>query len=169
LRALIEKYEGTVVLDADALNALAPDLNQLRAPKAQLLLTPHPGEMSTLVGKSTAEVKQDRVALAKQLAAKTNAVVVLKGARTLIMAPDGEFFVNSTGNAGMATAGSGDVLSGVLGALVAQGLSTVDAAICGVYAHGLAGDLQAKKTGQLGLVASDLTRGLCDVWVAWGR
>jgi ADP-dependent NAD(P)H-hydrate dehydratase / NAD(P)H-hydrate epimerase len=169
LRGLIEKYEGPIVLDADALNALAPDLNQLRASKAQLLLTPHPGEMSTLVGKSTAEVKQDRVALAKQLAGKLNAVVVLKGARTMIMASDGELFVNPTGNAGMATAGSGDVLSGVLGALLAQGLTTVDAAICAVYAHGLAGDLMVKKTGQLGLVASDLPRGLCEVWLAWGR
>lgn len=169
LRALLEKFEGPVVLDADALNALAPDLNQLKAPKAQLVLTPHPGEMSTLTGKAAADLKRDRVELARGLAARVNGVLVLKGARTVISAPDGELFVNPTGNAGMATAGSGDVLSGVLGALLAQGLSTVDAAICGVYAHGLAGDLQAKKTGQLGLVASDLLRGLCDVWVAWGR
>jgi ADP-dependent NAD(P)H-hydrate dehydratase / NAD(P)H-hydrate epimerase len=169
LRGLIEKFEGPIVLDADALNALANDFHHLKASKAQLVLTPHPGEMSTLTGKSTAEVKTDRVALSRQLAKRLNAVVVLKGARTLVTAPDGELFVNPTGNAGMATAGSGDVLAGVIGAFLAQGLSTVDAANCGVYAHGLAGDLLAKKTGQLGLVASDLPRALCDVWLSWGR
>lgn len=169
LRALIEKHEGPVVLDADALNALAPDFAHLRAAKAQLLLTPHPGEMATLVGKSTADVRDERVPLTRQLASRLNAVVVLKGARTVICAPDGEIFVNPTGNAGMATGGTGDVLSGLIGALLAQGLGPVDAALCGTYAHGLAGDLAAKETGLLGLVASDLPAALPRVWRAWGR
>jgi len=157
------------VLDADALNALASDFAHLKAPKARLVLTPHPGEMATLTGKSTAEVRQDRVPLARQLAARLNAVVVLKGARTVIAAPDGEIFVNPTGNPGMATAGSGDVLTGMIGAFLAQGLSPVDASIAAVYAHGLAGDLAAKRCGQLGLLASDVVAALSEVWVAWGR
>ena len=169
LGELLEQVETTCVLDADALNALAQDLEQLRAAKGKLILTPHPGEMARLTGKTAAEVNQDRVGLARQLAARTGAVVVLKGARTVIADPGGEACVNPTGNPGMATAGSGDVLAGVLGALVGQGLSPLDAAVVGVFAHGLAGDLMAQECGQLGLVASDLLAGLPRVWARLGR
>ena len=96
-------------------------------------------------------------------------MVVLKGARTLVADPSGEVRVNPTGNPGMATGGTGDVLSGMVGAFLAQGLAPVDAASVGVLAHGLAGDVAARRWGRLGLIASDLTEALGEVWTAWGR
>jgi len=143
LAALLSKAEIPSLVDADALNAFDGKLEMLRQAKGPLVLTPHPGEMARLLGKSTAEVQRDRLCAVRALAAGTNAVCVLKGARTLIGLPDGTVYVNPTGNPGMATAGAGDVLSGICGGLLAQGLSPLDAAICGVYAHGLAGDLIA--------------------------
>jgi NAD(P)H-hydrate epimerase len=169
LAALLSKTEIPSLVDADALNAFDGKLEMLREAKGPLVLTPHPGEMARLLGKSTAEVQRDRLSAVRALAAGTNAVCVLKGARTLIGRPDGTVYVNPTGNPGMATAGAGDVLSGICGGLLAQGLSPLDAAICGVYAHGLAGDLVARRTGLAGLVASDLLLGLQEVWVRWSR
>ncbi|MBX5480690.1 MAG: NAD(P)H-hydrate dehydratase [Myxococcaceae bacterium] len=167
--ALLEEISIPCVLDADALNAVAARPDALRQAKCPLILTPHPGEMARLTGKSTKEVQHDRVGVARRVAAAHQAVVVLKGASTVIALEDGTVFINPSGNPGMATGGSGDVLSGVLGALLAQGLSPDDAAVAGVFAHGLAGDLAARRTGQLGLIATDLLAGLCEVWVRWGR
>ncbi|MCE9673544.1 NAD(P)H-hydrate dehydratase [Myxococcus stipitatus] len=167
---LVSRLEMPVVLDADALNAVAEDLSVLRRAKGPIVLTPHPGEMSRLVGRSTREVQSHRLEVVGRLATGLGVTVVLKGDRTLTAAPDGRVFVNTTGNPGMATGGSGDVLSGVVGALLAQALPLPDAAWAGVYAHGLAGDLAAARRGQLGLVAGDLIeQGLCEVWVRWGR
>ncbi len=157
------------VLDADGLNAVAGHAEALTHSLSPLLLTPHPTEMARLLGLSTAEVQADRLGAARALVARTGATVVLKGARTVIALPDGKAFVNSTGNPGMATAGTGDVLAGMCGALLAQGLSCADAARVGVFAHGLAGDLVAERTGQLGLIASDLLQGLQQVWTRWRR
>jgi NAD(P)H-hydrate epimerase len=125
--------------------------------------------MARLMGTTTAEVQRRRPALARELAASTGAVVVLKGARTLISSPDGSLFINPTGNPGMATGGTGDVLSGLVAALLGQGLSALDAALVGVWTHGRAGDLMVPQTGQMGLIASDLLIGLGKVWAELGR
>ncbi|MCP3137583.1 NAD(P)H-hydrate dehydratase [Pyxidicoccus xibeiensis] len=167
---LLSRLELPAVLDADALNAVASDLSVLRRAKGPVVLTPHPGEMSRLTGRSTKEVQTRRLELVKQLAAGVGVTVVLKGDRTLTAHPDGRVFINTTGNPGMATGGSGDVLGGVCGAFLAQGIPVPEAIWTAVYAHGLAGDLVAARRGQLGLVAGDLIeQGLCEVWVRWGR
>jgi NAD(P)H-hydrate epimerase len=169
LGALLEELEIPCVLDADGLNALAGHLGVLERAKGDLLLTPHPGEMARLLGLSTSDVQRDRLGMARRLAQEFQVVVALKGARTAIAREDGTVFINPTGNPGMATGGTGDVLSGLCGALFAQGLSSEDSAVTGCFAHGLAGDLAAERRGQLGLVASDLLDGLGEVWVRWGR
>jgi hydroxyethylthiazole kinase-like uncharacterized protein yjeF len=142
------------VLDADALNVLAPWRRPLAA-AAPLVLTPHPGEAARLLGRSTAAVQDDRHAALRELCRRSGAVVVLKGARTLV--GDGaRWFENDTGNPGMATGGAGDVLAGLLGALLAQGLSPFAAACLAVHVHGRAGDRVARRLGEAGLIASDL-------------
>lgn len=166
---LLSRVEIPAVLDADALNAVASDLDVLRKAKGPVVLTPHPGEMARLTGRLTKEVQAHRVDLARKLATDHGVTVVLKGARSLIATPKGELFVNPTGNPGMATGGSGDVLSGICGAFLAQGLEVPEAIWAAVYAHGLAGDLAALKRGKVGLIAGDIIKGLCDVWVRWGR
>ncbi|MCK5944148.1 MAG: NAD(P)H-hydrate dehydratase, partial [Planctomycetes bacterium] len=154
LQQVLAQATAPVVLDADALNVLAP----LPAPPkctAPLVLTPHPGEAARLLGSSTEAVQSDRVAAVDELCRRSGAVVVLKGAGTLV--GDGERrFRNRTGNPGMATAGSGDVLAGLLAALLARGLEPFDAACLAVHTHGAAGDLGVAERGRTGLIASDL-------------
>jgi NAD(P)H-hydrate epimerase len=141
------------VLDADALTALGTDLGVLRSASAARVLTPHPGEAARMAGSSSAAVQADRYAAAQRLAEQSGHVVVLKGARTIIAAPDGELRVSPTGTAAMAVAGMGDVLSGVIASLLCA-LPAFDAASAGVYLHGLAGELAAH--ADRGLLASDL-------------
>lgn len=167
--ALLEELTVPCVLDADALNALAGQLELLDRAKCEILLTPHPGEMARLLGLSVAEVNADRIGVARQFALAHSVVLVLKGARTIIARPDGSVFVNPTGNVGMATAGTGDVLAGLTGALLAQGLSSEDAALVGVWAHGAAADVAVKARGFLGLIASDVIESLGAVWTRWNR
>lgn len=169
IAAFLEELEIPCVLDADGLNALAGQLEVLKKAKGDLLLTPHPGEMARLLGLQNSDVQKDRVGVARRLAQETQVVVALKGARTAIAREDGTIFLNPTGNPGMASGGTGDVLAGLCGALFAQGLSSEDAAVTGCFAHGLAGDLAAKRRGLAGLMASDLLDGLGEVWVRWGR
>ena len=157
------------VLDADALNALAADPAVLRTAAAPVVVTPHPGEMARLLGASTADVQAARLDVARTFSRAHGVIVVLKGARTLTATPTGSAYVNPTGNPGMATGGSGDVLAGLIGALIAQGLPPEDAALTGVWAHGHAGDLAAARRGQVGLIASDLLDGLGETWAGWGR
>jgi NAD(P)H-hydrate epimerase len=166
---LLSRIDCPAVLDADALNAVATDLSVLRRARGPLVLTPHPGEMARLCGRSTKELQAQRVDVARQFAMGFGVTLVLKGARTLTAHPDGAVYVNTSGNPGMATGGAGDALSGLCGALLAQGLRLPEAAWTAVYAHGLAGDLAAQKRGQLGLIASDIIKGLCDVWTRWNR
>jgi ADP-dependent NAD(P)H-hydrate dehydratase / NAD(P)H-hydrate epimerase len=142
IRRLVLSSDAPLVLDADGLNAFAGRAREL-AGRSDALLTPHPGEMGRLLGIATAEVQADRPAAARRAAAETGAVVVLKGHLSLVAAPSGEVWVNPTGNPGMASGGSGDVLTGLLAALLAQGLDPLSAARLGVYLHGLAGDLAA--------------------------
>ncbi|MDY7228306.1 NAD(P)H-hydrate dehydratase [Hyalangium rubrum] len=166
---LLARVEAPVVLDADALNAVATDLSALRGAKRQVVLTPHPGEMARLTGRSTKEVQAHRLELAREFAMEHGVTLVLKGTRTLTVSADGDLYINPTGNPGMATGGTGDVLSGICGAFLAQGFQVPDAIWAAVYVHGLAGDLAAGKRGKVGLIATDLIKGLCDVWTRWDR
>lgn len=151
---LLELYAGPCVLDADALNAL--DLQAIRGAVGRVVLTPHPGEAARLLGCSTAEVQRDRQAAVRRLATEGRCVAVLKGAGTLISGPDGPIACNPTGNDGMGTGGSGDVLAGVVAGLLAGGVEPLAAALAGVYAHGLAGDLAAAELGRRAMLARDI-------------
>src|SRR5262249_2733672 len=147
-----------IILDADGLNAFSGRASELKSAGGKICLTPHPGEMSRLADCKTPEVQSRRIDLTLKSAADWNAIVVLKGYQTVIAAPDGRAFVNSTGNPGMATGGTGDVLTGILAGLTAQfGVSDWLRLIAfGVYLHGLAGDIAYEKSGGAPLMASDL-------------
>jgi len=159
VRQIIKNVEKPLVIDADALYALINYTHILTEAKAVPVLTPHSGEMARLVGLTAAEVDQDRVYITRQAAVEWGSIIILKGARTVVAFPDGEVYININGNAGMATGGTGDVLTGVIAGLMAQGLSSHEAALVGVYIHGLAGDIVARG-GMIGMNASDLIRAL---------
>jgi hydroxyethylthiazole kinase-like uncharacterized protein yjeF len=156
VRSLVRSIIVPTVIDADALNALAGASELLKKAKAPLVLTPHPGEMARLVGSTAAEVQRDRIGVARKFAKDFGVTLVLKGAGTVVAAPSGDVFVNTTGNPGMATGGTGDALTGIIGSLLAQGCGTVAAACLGVHLHGIAGDLAAKEKGEAGMIAGDL-------------
>ena len=155
-RVLVSTLPRPMVVDADALTALADHLDVLRGAHTARVLTPHPGEMARLLGGTVADVQADRLGAARAFATAHGVHLVLKGARTLIAAPDGRVLVNPTGNAGMASGGTGDVLTGILGALLARGLDATQAALAGVYLHGLAGDVAAERVGEEALIATDV-------------
>ncbi|HUF77983.1 MAG TPA: NAD(P)H-hydrate dehydratase [Thermoanaerobaculia bacterium] len=152
--------ELPLVLDADGVNAFAGRAAELRTRTAATVLTPHPGELARLLGATAAEIAADRVGAARRAARETGGVVVLKGRLTLIAEPAGAVWVNTTGNPGMATGGSGDVLTGMIGALLAQGYEALEAALLAVHLHGLAGDLAAAALGEISLAAGDLVEHL---------
>lgn len=156
VREVLKKTKQPVVLDADGLNALKNHLSVLKALKNRCILTPHPGEFLRLFGGKLTASDKFRTRRAKEAAKKFGVYIVLKGHHTVIAAPDGKVCRNSTGNPGMATAGSGDVLTGILAAFAGQKLSLWDTARFGVYLHGLAGDLAAHALGELSLIAGDL-------------
>jgi hydroxyethylthiazole kinase-like uncharacterized protein yjeF len=146
-----------LLLDADALNVIAEaGPATLKSAHGPVVLTPHPGEMARLLGSSNTAVNADRIGAARRLADLSGAAVLLKGARSVIATPEGTVFVNSSGNAGMATAGMGDVLSGIVGTMLGQGLARGDALALGVYVHGLAADRLAERLGPVGYLAGDL-------------
>lgn len=153
---LLEDIERPVVIDADGLNCLVDNVTLLKNCKAKVVITPHPGEMARLIGKSTSYVQENRLEVAEGFASENGVIVVLKGARTIISSPDGRSYINPTGNPGMATGGTGDVLTGMIGGLIAQGLSPLEASCVGVFLHGLSGDIGAIRKGELSLIASDL-------------
>jgi NAD(P)H-hydrate epimerase len=157
VRELCAFAEPPLVLDADALHALAgagPQAIALR--RVPAVLTPHPGELARLLGTSSADVQSDRVAAASSCAERFRAVVVLKGSRTVVAPPGGAVWINPTGNPGMAAAGMGDVLTGVIAAHLARGMAPLVAALLGVYLHGLAGDFAVAATGPWGILASEV-------------
>ena len=179
VRRLLAQANQPLVIDADAIIALKGFKGQLKASSSRkrgsdscprsgrgqafrgndsgpLILTPHPGEMAGLLGISIKEVQAGRKEVALKTARRLGAVLLLKGHRTVIAGPDGRIRVNTTGNPGMATAGMGDVLTGLIAALIGQGLEAFDAAVAGAHLHGLAGDLAAKKVGQVSLTAGDV-------------
>jgi hydroxyethylthiazole kinase-like uncharacterized protein yjeF len=157
-RALFAEIDRPLILDADGINALAETTHLLTSSPSQAprLLTPHPGEMSRLLGSSAQEVQRSRIRTARAFAQKHNVALVLKGARTVIAEPSGQVFINPTGNTGLAKGGSGDVLTGLIAGFAAQELSLLDAALCGVYVHGLTADLAAEDIGERAMIPSDL-------------
>lgn len=156
VRDLIVALPVPAVVDADGLNALAGAAGLLKKARAPMVLTPHPGEMARLAETTTREVQSDRVAVAKDFSRRHGVTLVLKGARTVVATSTGRIYINSTGNPGMATAGTGDVLAGAIAGLMAQGLAPEAAAGLGVYLHGFAGDLAADEVGGVGMIAGDV-------------
>jgi NAD(P)H-hydrate epimerase len=169
VRDIVTAAEVPVVLDADGLNAFAGDAAGLRAVKPPCVLTPHPGESGRLLGRTTAEVQGDRLGAVRELAERSGAIVVLKGYRSLVCDPNGRVAINPTGNPGMATGGSGDVLTGLIAALIAQGLEPYAAARVGVFLHGEAGDVAATVVGEISLIASDIIAALPDAFAGCVR
>jgi NAD(P)H-hydrate epimerase len=161
-RDMLRQCASPMVIDADALAAINPSLLRVRTAEAPTVITPHPGEMARLIGCSIEEVQRDRLACARQVAAESGATVVLKGAGTVIAAPDGQAWVNPTGSNALATGGTGDVLAGVIGAFLAGGVDPPAAAVAGAYYHGAAGDLTARRLSERGVVAGDVAEALAE-------
>ena len=160
IRCAVRNSRLPLVIDADGLNELAKDLSILENKSGEVIITPHPKEFSRLTGLSVEAIEADRVGAAVNFASKYGVIVVLKGARTVVAPPNGVVYINSTGNPGMATGGSGDVLSGIISSFCAQGMAPRAAAVAGVFVHGRAGDIAASKLGQYALIASDITASL---------
>ncbi|MDP2960445.1 MAG: NAD(P)H-hydrate dehydratase, partial [candidate division Zixibacteria bacterium] len=179
VRRLVTRIELPMVIDADGLNAIAKDSSILNQAKAPLILTPHIGELSRLIDVPIEEIAKERIKYAKDSAKRFNCVLVFKGAPTIISEPEGQVYVNPTGNAGMATAGSGDVLTGIITGLLAQKImlknsevvqngsnrrsvgqeiknTMLKSALAGVYIHGLCGDLAKEEKGEMGMIAGDM-------------
>ncbi len=174
---LIKNIDRTMLIDADGLNALANNVNVLHKTKKDVVLTPHPGEMSRLTGlRSAKDVQKGRVntaahfvkSIQKKSGDEKKLVLVLKGDKTIV-ADYEKVYVNRTGNPGMATAGTGDVLTGIIVSLIGQGLDVFDASQLGVYIHGLAGDIAAKKKGELSMIASDIIDCLPDAFIKYEK
>jgi NAD(P)H-hydrate epimerase len=173
VRRLVSKINVPTVIDADGLNAIAKDVSILKECQAPLILTPHIGELSRLNGVPVGEITKDRIKHASDFAKEYNCVLVFKGAPTIISEPSGQTYVNPTGNAGMASAGSGDVLTGIMVGLLAQMLILkkdkdrqkimVDSACAGVYIHGLTGDLAKEEKGEMGMIAGDMMEKIPEV------
>ena len=153
---LLNGLEKPLVLDADGLNALAGKPEILKKVKAPVIVTPHPGEMAGLTGLKIEKIQKSRRETALRFSREYNVVTVLKGYQTVVASPDGSLYLNFTGNPGLATAGSGDVLAGLIAGLLVQGLPVFSAASLGVYLHGLAGDLVSREKGEPSLLAGDL-------------
>jgi len=161
VRDVVAKTEIPVVLDADGLNAFEGHTEELKGKDRLLVITPHPGEMARLAGISIAEVQKDRLGVARAFAREHELIVVLKGHRSLVVQSDGEAWANTTGNPGMSTGGTGDILTGMVAAMLAQNQNdTLLAVIAAVHLHGLAGDVMRESVGEHSMVATDLLRGL---------
>jgi len=161
VRSLVASHKLPMVVDADGLNAFQGHLAELNGKDRTLVITPHPGEMARLAGCSTADIQKDRLGVARSFAREHELIVVLKGHRTLVVQPDGEAWVNTTGNPGMSTGGTGDILTGIVAAMIAQNPNNVTLAVCAaVHVHGLAGDLMLQNVGEHSMIATDLLRGL---------
>jgi NAD(P)H-hydrate epimerase len=156
IRNIFSRYHISIVIDADGLNQISKDKDLLREYPAPVILTPHPGEMSTLTGIATEDILKRPVETALETARKYHVIVLLKGAASVVAGPDSRVYLNRSGNPGMGTGGSGDVLTGMIASLVAQGYSPFDAAVLGCYLHGRAGDEAACRIGEAGMTAGDL-------------
>jgi NAD(P)H-hydrate epimerase len=156
VRELTAEVEIPVLVDGDGLTAIAPDLDILKSRPAPTVLTPHPGEMARLCNTSISQIESERLDLIRSKSREWNSIVVLKGAHTQIALPDGRVYINLSGNAGMATAGSGDVLTGIIAAMFGTGDEFTEAVRLGVFIHGFAGDLSADRLGEDGIIAGDI-------------
>lgn len=156
VRKICANWDKPIVIDADGLNALAGSLSNISHIRSAKILTPHIGEFARLMGKPADYVKKNRERLTKEFAKRYNIVLVLKGSRSIVASPDGDIYINNTGNPGMASAGSGDVLTGIIASFAGQGIQAFEAAKLGVNIHGLAGDLAADEKGEASLIATDL-------------
>ena len=152
----IKNCTKPMILDADALNCISNKTDILKSANAPIIITPHPAEMGRLVGVSAKEINADRQNYAEDFSKKHNVITVLKGKGTIISSPKGESYINPTGNSGMATGGSGDVLAGMIASLVAQGKPPFECAVSGVYLHGLAGDIAKRKFGAISMLPTDI-------------
>lgn len=153
---IIKTVKQSLVLDADALNALSVNISILKETDTLKILTPHPGEMARLTSLSKKEIESNRKAISKEFSAKYNCILVLKGNNTIVACPSGKVYVNKSGNPGMATAGSGDVLTGIISSFLGQGFSGFDACKLGVFLHGKAGDYAAKQKTRISMIAGDI-------------
>ncbi len=162
---MVERYPGPMVVDADALNAVALNPKILLKSRGVRVLTPHVGEMSRLTGKTVAGIEANRKKIALDFARQYHCGIVLKGHRTVVASSQGKIAINATGNVGMATADSGDVLSGVIAAFLGQGMDFFEAARWGVYYHGLAGDLAVNQKTKFSLTAEDIINCLSSIKV----
>jgi NAD(P)H-hydrate epimerase len=160
VRRLVVEARVPMVIDADAITALAGHLEVLRKAAAPRCLTPHPGELARILGTTVPEVQRARIDVAREFATAHRVHLVLKGATSVIAAPDGTVLLNPTGNPGMASGGTGDVLTGIAGAFCARGLAPGDALASAVYLHGLAGDVAAERMGEESLIARDVIAAL---------
>lgn len=160
LKLIINNAKSPIVIDADGINLLSENIDILKRAKTPIVLTPHPAEMSRLCGKNVSEINNNRLDIAAEFAKKHGVYVVLKGNETVIAAPDGRVNINPTGNAGMATGGSGDVLSGIMAALLAYNIDVFGTVSAAVYIHGAAGDVAAEKLSQTSMLPSDIIKEL---------
>jgi len=156
VRDVVSKMQLPMIIDADGLNAISAQPEVLRKRRAPTILSPHPGEMARLIGFDTQKVKDDRITVARGFAKKYGCYVVLKGARSIVATPEGKMYINPTGNPGMATGGTGDLLTGMIGGFLAEGMKPLEASLAGVYIHGACGDEAALKFGERGLLARDI-------------
>lgn len=162
VRELVAQTQLPLIIDADGINAFSSCPQALKTKEKTLIITPHPGEMARLIGAATADVQSNRLEVCRRFAMEHNIYVVLKGYRTVISSPAGELFINSSGNPGMASGGTGDILTGMLAGFLVQKMTPIDALILGVYLHGLAGDIAAQELGVSSLAATDLLNYLPD-------
>ena len=167
MRLLIPEIYPPLIIDGGAFSAIGTDMMIFRKRQGPTIITPHPGEMGRIIGKTVAEVQEKRLDFAQKYAKLSGAIVALKGHETIVTNGQ-DVYINKTGNPGMATAGSGDVLCGVVSALVGQGLAPFEATKLGVFLHGLAGDLAAAETGMHGLIASDIISRLPAAFKSYG-
>ena len=156
VKEILKNSKVPIVLDADALNCVSEMPHILEEHNSPLIITPHPGELSRLLDVSIEKIQEKRVYYSEYIAKRYNIVVVLKGHRTVVASPKLGIYINETGNPGMATAGSGDVLTGMIASLLAQGLKSFDAARLGVHLHGIAGDIAREKIGEYSMIAGDI-------------
>ncbi|MBF0328985.1 MAG: NAD(P)H-hydrate dehydratase [Nitrospirae bacterium] len=169
LSELIKRSPVPMVIDADGLNSIISAERVLNKAKSPIILTPHPGEMARLTESSVAAIEKNRIDVAVSFSKKTGSYIVLKGVPTVVATPEGRAYINTTGNAGMATAGSGDVLTGIIAALLGQTMNPEDASVLGVFLHGLAGDLAADKLGEHSLIASDIISFIPDAFISLSK
>jgi ADP-dependent NAD(P)H-hydrate dehydratase / NAD(P)H-hydrate epimerase len=165
---LVEKVSCPIVIDADGLNVISGKMEVVKKRKAATVITPHPGEAGRILGEDTSSIQQNRVDAAKRLFEISGAVVCLKGHKTIVVGPQGDLFVNDTGNSGMGTAGTGDILTGMIASFIGQGLDPYGAAVSGVYLHGLAGDIASQKKGVFSMIASDILDSLHEAFTRSG-